>query len=82
MTLEPTDEMMRQSMHRLLDKVGEEGEYSVEDGYVRIFGVKDEELEHCYTLMEEPTIRIEDELDEDGQAYTVTAYYTEMRGEN
>ena len=70
---------MRQSMHRLLDKVGEHGEYSKEEGYVRIFGIKDEELEKCYELMEEPTIRIENELEESGEAYTVTAYYTEMR---
>lgn len=79
MTLNPRDQMMRQSMHMLLDKVGEQGEYSVEDDYVRIFGVRDSNLEKCYELMEEPQIRIEDELDESGETYTVTAHYTDNK---
>ena len=79
MTLDPIDEMMRQSMHRILEKVGERGEYSVEEEYIRIFGVTEEELELCHELMEEPKMEVEEECMQEGEEYVVTSYYVGLR---
>lgn len=87
MTFRQPDETLRQSMHRLLDKFDyldeEQSEYKInieeDSGYVRLLGVRREDLDICQSLMSDgfETIESETEEMEDGN-YVVTAYYTEL----
>jgi hypothetical protein len=87
MTFRQPDEILRQSMHRLLGKFDyldeEQSEYEVniedDSGYVRVLGIRQEDLDICQSLMSDgfETIEAETEEMEDGN-YVVTAYYTEL----
>lgn len=87
MTFVQPDETLRQSMHRLLDKFEyldenqSEYEVNIEDdnGYVRLSGIRQEDLEMCQSLMSDGFETIEPETEEmENGNYVVTAYYTEL----
>lgn len=40
MTFDLTEETMRQNLNQILEEVGEDGEFSVDERYIRIYGVK------------------------------------------
>lgn len=73
----PKENVMRQSMQKILEKVGEDGGYDVEKGVVYITGVTENELEECLRLMEEPGIEVSVE-EEENDGHKVTAKYKDM----
>lgn len=88
MTFQQPNETLRQSMHRLLDRFDylepeEDAEYEVnleeDTGYVRLFGIKEDDLSECRTVMSDgfETITLEVAEQEDG-TYVVTANYDEL----
>lgn len=87
MTFRQSEEILRQSMHRLLDRFEyldeEDAEYETDtqedSGHVRLFGIEQEDLEDCHGLMSDgfDTISLTVEERSDG-TYTVTAHYSEL----
>lgn len=73
----PKENVMRQSMQKILEKVGDDGGYNVKKGVVYITGVTENELEECLRLMEEPDIEVSVE-EEENDSYKVTAKYKDM----
>ena len=88
MTFQQPHETLRQSMNRLLERFdylepSKDSEYKVDleknTGYVRLFGIKENDLSECRTVMSEGLEHITLELAEqkDG-TYVVTARYNNL----
>lgn len=87
MTLRKPDEILRQSMHRLIDKFDylneDSADYNVnleeDTGFVRIHDIKKQDLDKCQTLMSDgfDTITLMTEEKNNGK-YVVTANYKEL----
>lgn len=87
MTLGQPDETLRQSMHRLLDRFDylneDDADYDVNlndnTGYVRLYGIKNQDLDDCRSVMSDGfdtiTLKIEEQ---DNGKYVVTANYDEL----
>jgi 6-phosphogluconolactonase (cycloisomerase 2 family) len=87
MTFQQPHEMLRQSMHRLLDRFDyldeDDADYKVnleeDTGYVRLFGIEEDDLEDCQSVMSDgfDTITLAIDEQNDGN-YVVTANYNEL----
>jgi 6-phosphogluconolactonase (cycloisomerase 2 family) len=87
MTFQQPHEMLRQSMHRLLDRFDyldeDDADYKVnleeDTGYVRLFGIEEDDLEDCRSVMSDgfDTITLAIDEQNDGN-YVVTANYNEL----
>lgn len=87
MTFQQPHETLRQSMHWLIDRFDylelENAEYEVnlekDEGYVRLFGIREDDLSECRTVMSDglDTITLKIAEQEDGK-YVVTANYDEL----
>lgn len=87
MTFQQPHETLRQSMHWLLDRFDylneEDAEYDVNTeqntGRVRLFGIKEDDLEECQSVMSDGFDTITLTIDErDEETYVVTAHYNQL----
>ena len=87
MTFQQPHETLRQSMHRLLDRFDyldeDDADYEVnleeDTGHVRLFGIEENDLEDCRSVMSDGFDTITLTIDEqDDGTYVVTAHYNEL----
>lgn len=71
-------------MHRLVDRFGyiDESSYRVntkeDTGYVRLCGVKEDDIGDCRSLMSDGFDTISLDVEQNGKNYTVTARYSKL----